>query len=322
MDGTEERELTPDERAHALASRQHAAITVAQALDVGLTRGQVKHRIHNGRYTIAARRVLVVTGAPRTWRQSAAVACLAGPKGTVASHLTAAALLGLLGPPAVLHVTVPLRATARTPGATVHRSDLSPDDVTEIDGIPCTTAARTVIDCAAMMPFDALCELLDDVLCRPLANLDQLRAAMVRASKRPGRKGFAALEQALEPWTPGPRPHSRGEMRLVRRLGEWGFPSPERQIVILDGGGRFVAQADFGYSHAKFVLEYDGSRYHGPRRKPLDAARQKRIEALGWRVERVTKYDLRPGATRLRNLLAGALGPSPGPSEQGVCSSA
>ena len=97
---------TPDQRANRLASRQHAAISHSQAVEAGLTAKQIKLRLGSRRWIRRASRVYVIAGSPATWQQDAAVACLAGPDGTVASHLTAAALLGLTIPPPVPHVTV------------------------------------------------------------------------------------------------------------------------------------------------------------------------------------------------------------------------
>jgi very-short-patch-repair endonuclease len=92
-------------------------------------------------------------------------------------------------------------------------------------------------------------------------------------------------------------------MRLVRRVVEWGLPPPERQVVVRDGQGRFVARADLGWPDRKTLLEYDGDRHHGPRQQPHDRARQARVEAAGWKVERARKDDLHRGETRLREVL-------------------
>jgi hypothetical protein len=56
------------------------------------------------------------------------VACLAGPVGTVASHLSAAALFGLAKAPATPQVTIPPRASGRFKGATTFRRRLGPGD--------------------------------------------------------------------------------------------------------------------------------------------------------------------------------------------------
>jgi hypothetical protein len=237
------------------------------------------------------------------------VACLAGPDGTVASHLTAAALFGLWELPAALpHVTVPRTASGRMKVATVHRSPLDPDDLGTVDGIPVTRPGRTIVDCAAVLAHDDLCKLVDDALCRSLCSADDLHRAMERASRGPGRAGLARLEEALKVWTPGAPPGSPAEIRLIRRLVGWGLPVPERQVKIFDAAGRFVAKIDVGWEERRAGLEYYGERHHGPRAESHDERRMGRIEATGWEIRIVRKGDLHgTRATALRAWLSARL---------------
>jgi hypothetical protein len=215
--------------------------------------------------------VYVVAGAPSTWQQQLTVAMLAAPSGSVASYLSAAALFGLADPPDVPHITVPRGLSGRLGGCVVHWARLDPADVCFVGGIPCTRSARTVVDCAGLLDYEALCEMVDRALCR--------RKVASRAM-------------------------SEAEMRLIRRLVEWGFPMPERQIKIFDYDGHLVGKVDCGWRDVRFGFEYEGGEYHGPRRWGADDRREDRIEALGWRIEPVDKFDLRPSSTRLRALLA------------------
>ncbi len=298
------KEPTPDQVLDQIASGRFGVITKREALDAGLTEKQIEGRLASGRWTLVVAGVYLVTGAPRLWQQPVAVACLAGPDGTVASHLTAAALVGFHDPPPVPHVTVPRSASGRLGTvAVVHRSrtPIDPRDIQFVGPLPCTTPARTLVDCAAILDHDALCELVDVALCRELASPAAVRAAAERAGQGPGRKGLPRLEQVLEVWNAGPRPGSPAEMRLLRRLVQWGFPMPERQLEVRDGRGRFVGRVDLGWRALKIGFEYDGADFHGARRAEPDARRQERIEALGWRVERVRKADLRPPAHELRS---------------------
>ncbi|MGH8973516.1 MAG: endonuclease domain-containing protein [Acidimicrobiia bacterium] len=176
---------------------------------------------------------------------------------------------------------------------------MDPRDLTTIEGIPATSSARTLVDCAGLLDYDAFCELLDTALIRRLATPGEVRVAADRAARAPGRKSLPRIEQALEVWSTGRRPESPPEMKLVRLIVNWGFPAPKRQHPIFDERGRFVARVDLAVPAWKVVLEYDGQEFHGPRRRQADAARQARIEALGWTVLRVTKHDLRRPA-RLR----------------------
>jgi hypothetical protein len=206
--------------------------------------------VRSGRWYIPVQEVYVVTAATNTAHLRAMVACLAGPPGTVASHLTAAGLLGFACPPEIPHVTVPPKTSGRFRNA-VHHAAIENADRCTVANVPCTRPARTVVDCAGLLTYEALCEMVDELLCRAPNTPSTLRQAMARASRGPGRKGFANLERALEVWTPGPRPGSPAEMRLVRQIEAWSLPLPERQVEILDERGRFVALVDFAYRDRK-----------------------------------------------------------------------
>lgn len=292
----------PDQRADAIASVQFGAISRAQAIGAGLTLKQIRGRIASGRWRCVVPGVYAIAGAPASSDQDAMVALLAGPEGTVLSHLSAAALCGLCDPPPVPHVTVPPGASGRFRHAIVHRprTPLDRRDRRDVGPFRCTTPARTLVDCAGLLDEDAFCGLLDSTLCRGLASADAVRAAAERVERAPGRQGLPLVERALQVWSPGPAPGSPAEMRLLRLIVSWGLPCPERQIEIRDEKGRFVARCDLGWRDLKVVLEYDGEEWHGPRRAPLDAARQRRIEALGWRVIRIRKVDVRRPARELR----------------------
>ncbi|MGH8990811.1 MAG: type IV toxin-antitoxin system AbiEi family antitoxin domain-containing protein [Acidimicrobiia bacterium] len=297
-----QRDLAPDHAADRLAASQCGVISRRQARAAKLTSKQIRTRVASGRWRQVLPGVYAVAGAPTSWEQDAMVAVLAGPDGTVLSHLTAAALVGLCDPPPLPHVTVPPKASGRFRNAMVHRpvAALDPADHGVVGSFPCTTPARTLVDCAALLGDDVFCEMVDAALCRGLASAGAVRAAAGRVARAPGRKGLPRVERALEVWAPGPAPGSPAEMRLARLIVSWGLPCPERQVEIRDARGGFVARCDLGWRDLKVVLEYDGAEWHGPRRAPLDAARQQRIEALGWRVIRVRKVDVRPPARALR----------------------
>jgi hypothetical protein len=290
------------QRANRLASRQHGAISLSQALTCGLSHEQVRGLVVSGRWRRPIRGVFVVVGAPTTWRQTTMVACLAGPPSTAASHLTSAALLVHRVPTPLPHVTVPPGASPRMGIARVHRSPLTPADVVRIDSIPCTKGARMLVECAALLPESRLAELVDDVLCAGLATPADVEAAMSRASRRPGRAGMVRLRNSLAVWTDGIGAESPQEARLIRRLVEWGFDRPKTQIQVArpDGGDAFI---DCGWVGPRVGLEHKGRRAHGPRRMALDEAREAALRARGWTIREVDRTDLLPGATGLRRWL-------------------
>jgi hypothetical protein len=299
---------TADRKAMRIAARQWSVLSHDQAVKEGLTDDQIAYRVQTGQWRRVARKVYVVAGAPDRWEQRAMIACLAGPSGTVASHLTAAALFGLAKPPSVPQVTIGRGASGRFRGARPFRAQVSSGETCVRSRIRCTTPTRTIIDCAAAGLLDAedLCDLVDSALCKKLVQPSRLVRASGRAwAGASGRRRghLAELERALDVWRSGAPAGSPPEARLQRRLIEWGFPRAERQIEVYDEEGKLVARADVGIRELKVLFEYDSDEHHGPRCWIADDERKSRLEELGWTVVSVDRFDLRPSSTRLGNEL-------------------
>jgi hypothetical protein len=106
--------------------------------------------------------------------------------GGVLSHLSAAAHLGLsvLVQPEAVHVTVPRNAHLRArDGLVVHRSDLLADEATRV----ATRPLRTVLDCAAALPFAEALAVADSALREGLVRPEDLLDA-ARERRGPGRR--------------------------------------------------------------------------------------------------------------------------------------
>jgi len=290
------------------AARQWGALAGRQARQAGLSQRQIDGRVQAGRWRRPVRDVYVLSGAPASWQQEAMITCLAGPPGTVVSHLTAAALHGLARYSGRPHVTIPVKASGRRlQAATVHRATLGPGERAVRARIPCTTPVRTVIDCAELQSGEALCDLVDSALCRKLMQPSRLiRAAefAFRSARGARRAARGRLLEALEVWRSGAPPGSPPEAKLQRRLKEWGFPAAQRQVKVYGRDGRFLARADLGIVEWKVLLEYDSDEHHGPRCWIADGERRDRVEAeTGWRMVPVDRFDLRPSNDHLRHRL-------------------
>ena len=293
------------QRVAAVAEKQQAAISLLQLQGAGMTRDDIRRWVLAERILrTETRAVFRMPGAERTWKQSLWVALLAGPKGTVASHLSAAALWGLLPPPEVPHVTVPRASSGRFRGAVIHHGTIDSADRCRYDRVPTTRLARAIVDCARLLDQSAMDGLVDAAIGRGLCRYGQVTAAQFRAGRV---RGGDVLRAAVAPYAGGARPRSEKEAHVLRLFHTWGLPLPECQYVIRDERGRFVAKVDFAWVPWRFGLEYDGDEFHSPRRWAHDDRRQASIERLCWQIERADRHDLRPSATRLRGLLTGLL---------------
>ena len=268
-----------------------------QLARVGLTERMTRAWVRHERLIrTAARTVFRMPGAQLTWRQALWVAILAGPKATVASHLSAAALRGLLPAPDRPHVTVPRTASGRFGGAVVHHSNVVAADRCHFNRVPATSVARTIVDCATLLDQKMLDGLVDAGIGRGLTSYRKIiaawnRAGPVRAAER--------LTASLAPYTGGAEPRSEKEAHVLRVLHGWGFPPPVTQYVIRDGSGRFLAKVDFAWPAWRFGLEYLGDEAHPPRAWRHDDRRLARIKAVRWEIEEADRFDLRrPGCGR------------------------
>jgi hypothetical protein len=302
---------TKDEQLAAIAELQAGAVASRQLRGIGLSHKDVKVRLRRGTLEpTAARGVYRVAGSERSWRQDLWVALLAGPQGTVASHVSAAALRGLMAEPSIPQVTVPRGTSGRFGGAVVHYASVDTFDRVQAEGIESTSVPRTLVECAAVLNQKALNNLFDAALGRHLCTYREVVAAWKRAGRV---RGGNRLEEALKPYESGAEPGSVAAANVLRRICEWGFPMPLCEYDVCNERGEWLATVDFIWPARAFVLEYDGGKDHGPRRRRLDARRQAAVEATGLRVERTDRFDARPSSTRLFDLLSEFLGsPSAG----------
>lgn len=291
-----------------LATGQQGVISLAQLVALGLTPRAVQkrascgrlYRVHRAVYSIVPPSLLSKKG-----RFMAAV--LACGDGAVLSHRSAADLHGLRAARrARIDVTVPGRSRSIFKGLDVHRSSmLTAADVTIVDGIPCTTIARTLLDLAAAVDRRSLQRALEQGEIMEALDLgalkDQLRRNhTTRAAHR--------LRAALADYAGGTPPESEFEERFLALCAAAGLPLPERQVYINPGDGEPIVRADFAWRAQRLVVETDGGRFHRTRWAfESDRRRDQRLTLAGWRVLRITWRQLRDEPQRIAALIAQAL---------------
>lgn len=296
---------TPKQRAAGRAEDQRGLLTTSQARATGISRAQAAYAAGTSGWARLRRGLYALPGSAPSWERDAQAACLLAGDDAVASHLTAAALWGWCRAPTLPHVTVPRTQSHRSPLGRVHRSDIGGLDRTRRSGIPCTSASRTLVDCASLVERAAFEDFVDDALCSGVASAASVLAAAQRAGRR-GRPGMAMLDDVLAVWTEDIEPGSPAEVRLLRRLEIAGAVGLVTQHEVHDESGAFVARLDVAVPDRLHGFEYDSDLHHNPRRWGRDEPRYDRLKALGWRVDPVCKLDLLPSSTRLAELLSAA----------------
>jgi REase_MTES_1575 len=244
---------------------------------------------------------------------AAVLACGPGPgpgpgPGAVLSHRSAAALLGLRATDrAGIDVTIPGRSTHKHAGIDIHRSiTLTPADATTVDGIPCTTIARTLLDLTMVIPMRGAERALEQA--ESMEVLD-LRALQDQAQRNHHRQAMPRVRDLLAKYQPGLAPTEseleEGFLALVRAAG---FASPERQVYLSPDDGEPAIRVDFLWRAQRLALETDGRKYHRTRRAfETDRRRDQRLTLAGWRVVRVTWRQVTENPATIARLVAGLL---------------
>jgi len=237
-------------------------VSVWQLINLGYTRNAIArlvakghlHRLYLGVYAVGHTR-LTLRG---RW-MAAVLAC--GP-GAVLSHRAALALWELgraaSGP---IDVTIPGRGRRGPKSIRSHLTRaLDPADTTVRDGIPVTSAERTLLDFAETEPRQRLRRALETGERLELIDGRALQALMARSH---GRRGLRPLNEALAamaaangsaPWT-----QSELEDRFLRLIRAAQLPEPQCNVMV---EGYLV---DCWWPAPRVVAEVDSFRFHKTR---------------------------------------------------------
>ena len=284
-------------RLAAVARPQFGMVSHAQLRKLGLTTSGIARRVRSGRFTREHRGVYYAGHGPVTLRGRFMAAVLACGEGAVLSHRSAAVLWGLLKrAPAAPEVTVPGQRGRKREGITVHRSPLSPSEMTVVDGIPVTSVARTLIDLADVVSRRTLERAFDEA---EIKRLDCTGLTVL--SHRKGAPLLAAVQNDHQPGTTVTR--SDLEERMLALCRQHGLPTPDVNHHAEEN------EVDFTWRQAGLIVETDGWATHGTRRAfERDRVRDADLVAAGWRVIRLThrRLERQPQAVtrQLRRLLS------------------
>jgi Protein of unknown function (DUF559) len=275
----------------AVAGAQHGVIALEQLRSVGLSAEAVRSRIAVGRLHAVHRGVYAVgrPDLPVEGRWMPAV--LAGGGGAVLSHRSAAALHGLLADArSVIDVTVGRRSGRSRPGIRWHRvTHLAFADCASARSIPCTSAARTLLDLAGVVERRLLERACDQAEVLGLLDVAAIAEAIARS---PRRHGVRRLRRILEIGGIGENlPRSHLEERFLSLCRRAGVPGPSANEWITVSGEPM--QVDFLWRDRRAIVETDGYETHRTRQAfRRDRRRDRLLRLEGWQVARFTWEDI------------------------------
>jgi hypothetical protein len=301
----EREEVTPraDIAASRLAARQHGVVSAAELRGCGLVPQAIAYRVSIGRLHPLHRGVYAVGHAAVTRDGCYLAAVKACGEGAVLCLWAAAVVMDIIPwedrhpDVLVLGPTVP-----RHPRINGHRSSYLPrEHVTTVRGIPVTTAERTLLDLAAVLPAPRLQRAVRQAQYLKLTTVCSLVAVL--HGPRPSR-GRGKLARIIA--TGAAPTQSALEDVVLDLLLRGGFAHPLVNEPLFLAGRRIVP--DFLWPEQRLIIEADGPHHDDPFERAADRVRQRILEAHGYRVIRVTWAQVvgQPGRTLRRCRDAGA----------------
>ena len=246
----------------ARASSQHGVFSRSDARDLDVPRSTLSSAVRQGRFSMLAPGVYVLAGSPDTVMQRIAVAVLSMPALAAVSH-TAAELWGMTHRGIRnIHLVTTRWDRAERPGVTVHEwLDLLPDDVTIQDGIPLTSAARTIVDLGATSKW-VVERALEQGIRRDMVAPQDIERIVARVGRR-GRRSVGVIRPLLEQRRRWDHATESALEDLFREaIAQPGLPQPVSQFELRDEGGRFVCRADFAHPTSRVLIELDSEAHH------------------------------------------------------------
>ena len=250
-------------RLMAVATGQLGLLSRRQANGVGVSNAQLRSRVSSGSLLQVGTDTFRLPGAPASTIADLRALMLDIGGEVWASGPTAAALHGFDGyrlrPP--FDVAIPRERNVRRLGHRVHttaRLDLI--DRAMVDGLACTSGARTLIDLARTESVEQLTIAFDSGLRDGKFNESVLHRRIL-ALRSSGRFGIPTLIAAIEGVESISGGHSWLEREYLRIIASAGILMPETQQVLSRSGDR-VVRVDFRFRGTPVVVEVLGYRYH------------------------------------------------------------
>jgi very-short-patch-repair endonuclease len=259
------------------------------------------HRIFRGTYALGHRDI-----GPRGRLRAATLAC---GEGAVISHRSAGALLGLLDKgPAVIDVIAPPSRGRKINGIRFHRVGTPQrNEVGTVEGIPCTSSARTLVDLAGTVGDWTLRSCFERAAQKRLLDIPAIEASM-----SPGRRGNKSLRKLIDEWRSAATVAKKGKLKspleakvlpLVLRRS---LPAPLLNAPVQIANGRI--EVDFLWPNHKLVVEADSRDFHSTDLAfERDRWRDRELFRVGYSTLRITHQQAEREAAAVVEAIAARL---------------
>jgi hypothetical protein len=269
-----------DDLIASFTTKQFGLIARWQAHSVGIADRHLERRIGNGTLVIVLPGVYRLRGVQFTQELRWLSAVLAAGPDAWLSHRAGAAYHGFDIRFPKPEITIAHQRECHLDGVIDHRTRRR-HDVIVVRGMPVTTKARTILDCASVLPYDVFEELLQNAVTSGLLKLEEMYAILDHRGGR-GVPGVTNTRLALSGDLVDEKIQRRLELLIARIVASARVPKPERQHRFVCDDGREVF-LDNAWPDRKIAVEGNGLRWHGNATQARKtAARRRSITRSGW----------------------------------------
>jgi very-short-patch-repair endonuclease len=251
-------------------------LTIEDLRAAGLTPEAIEHRVRQGRLQRLWRGVYLVGPAPPAPLSLAHGAASSFTGAAYVSNDWGTFVHGFAPPPELpVDVLVVSGTRSARRNVRIHRARaLAPRDVGVCQGVPVTSAARAILDCAETATVPQVERLIADAQVAKAVTIAQLEDVLDRAGRR---RAATRLRAALSDSTG--MTLSEAERILRRLLKAANLPQPITNHPV----GPY--KADFAWPDYKLIIEFDSYAHHGHKIAfHHDRRRNSELTAKGWSV--------------------------------------
>jgi predicted transcriptional regulator of viral defense system len=185
-------------RLYEVAESQAGYFTAKQAKQCGFSWERLSDNVKNGRFLRLFRGVYRLKNFPSSPHEDMFIAWLRTGPHSVISHESALTLYNLSDVlPGKVHVIIPRNGSRRRSGLCLHTNRLKREEITKWEGLPVTTAVRTIADAAiGGLAEELVVQAIQEALQRGLTTREEL---MAQAAYQKGRAKTIIHKTLTEP---------------------------------------------------------------------------------------------------------------------------
>lgn len=278
------------DRIVALANRQHGVVHHAQLREQGMTEKAIRRAVdsskldplHHCVYSVGHKR-LTASGQRLAASMSVDIDLAMTARFSAGYQQRLTTRRPRHG---LTEVAVPsYRGDRRTDVRILRLGSLTEADRVVVDGVPCTTVSRTLLDLAGVLSEHDLGKAIREADFHGTLDLVALAATIARVD-RP--RGVVKLRELLA-LEPARHCDSRFERRVLRLLLDGSMPHPVLQQRFIIGRPAETIRVDFFWPDRALAIEADESHHERPSFAARDRHRDAELAKQGIHVHRVTE---------------------------------